>query len=168
MGTGPINAVYGVTSAIAAKSTLAKCKNLSRRTLLDDRRNMAVTNANTASITNPVICIEIGESVVFTISNYTHYPVYVKDSILNSNADFDYGPFIDLATKIKAKSARGDTDNVIFGFTFSESGNYMFSDSSSADNYMFVIVTADSERCPSDTSYSQPMSSRQLAGHGGS
>lgn len=168
MGTGTINSVYGVTKAIAAKSTLATCKNLARRELFDERRHMTVTNANTASISNPVICLEIGESMIFTITSYSHYPVYVKDSILNSNANFDYGPFIDLATKIKAKSANGDTDNVIFGFTFSEAGNYMFSDAKDTENYMYVVVTSDSGRCPSDTSYSQPMTSRQLASSGGS
>jgi hypothetical protein len=57
---------------------------------------------------------------------------------------------------------------VIFGFTFSESGNYMFSDATKTENYMFIVVTTDSGRCPSDTSFTQPMNARQLAGNGGS
>jgi|JI10StandDraft_1071094.scaffolds.fasta_scaffold84118_4 hypothetical protein len=49
------------------------------------------------------MCLELGETLIFTIDDYDHYPVYVKDSILNSNSEFDYGPFVDLATKLAAK-----------------------------------------------------------------
>jgi len=83
----------------ASFSTDPLCNHF-RRELFDERRNLAVVNANTATIDNPIMCLELGESIMFTISDYNHYPVYVKDSILNSNANFDYGPFIDLATKI--------------------------------------------------------------------
>ena len=114
------------------------------------------------------MCLEIGETMVFTIDDYNHYPVYVKDSILNSNTDFDYGPFVDLATKITAKKANGESDTVMFGFTFKEAGNYVFKDKTNTENYFFIVVASDTSRCPSSTSYVQPMTSRNLAGYGGS
>lgn len=89
------------------------------------------------------MCLEIGETMVFTIDDYNHYPVYVKDSILNSNTNFDYGPFVDLATKILAKQANGETGSVMFAFTFKESGNYVFKDKTNTENYFFVVVASD-------------------------
>jgi hypothetical protein len=35
--------------------------------------------------------------MVFTIRDPTHYPVYLKDSVMNSNPSFDYGAFLILA-----------------------------------------------------------------------
>jgi len=116
-----------------------------------------VENANTAFISNPVMCLELGETMIFTIDNYNHYPVYVKDSILNSNSNFDYGPFVDLAVKLTAKRANGESDSVLFGFTFKESGNYVFKDYTNTENYFFIVVTSDTSRCPSENSFIQPL-----------
>lgn len=55
-----------------------------------------------------------------------HYPVYMKDSVLNSNPNFDYGSFIDLATEMKRKQAQNLTTASMFAFTFKDSGSYIF------------------------------------------
>jgi len=46
---------------------------------------------------NPVYCISVGDSFLFTITDPMHYPVYMKDSVMNTNPRFDYGSFLDLA-----------------------------------------------------------------------
>jgi len=46
---------------------------------------------DTRAILNPVFCLDAGESMLFTISDPYHYPVYLKDSVMNSNPSFDYG-----------------------------------------------------------------------------
>jgi hypothetical protein len=33
---------------------------------------------------------------MFNIPDSIHYPVYMRDSALNSNKNFDYGAFLDL------------------------------------------------------------------------
>jgi len=49
-----------------------------------------------SKVLNPVYCIVVGSSFLFTISDPKHYPVYLRDSVLNTNPDFDYGAFLDL------------------------------------------------------------------------
>jgi hypothetical protein len=36
--------------------------------------------------------------MVFTITDPTHYPVYLKDSVMNSNPSFDFGAFLVLGS----------------------------------------------------------------------
>lgn len=80
----------------------------------------------TEEIPNPVYCIATGDSFLFTIEDPKHYPVYMKDSVMNSNLNFDYGSFIDLATEMKRKVAQGLTTGSVFTFTFQDAGNYVF------------------------------------------
>ena len=47
-------------------------------------------------LNNPIYCLTVNETFLFTISNNDHYPQYFKDSTLNTNKDFDYGAFLDL------------------------------------------------------------------------
>lgn len=125
-----------------------------------------MADANTAAIPNPVMCIEESDTVVFTIDDYDHYPVFVPDSVLNSNDNFDYGPFINMATNVESKKLNGDTDKVIFAFTFTEGGTYMFQDKTETDSYLLVVVAGESQRCPDDTAYIQPMTARSLSSEG--
>jgi len=42
-----------------------------------------------------------GDAIFFNVdSKLKQYPVYAKDSILNTNSDFDFGPFEVLADMI--------------------------------------------------------------------
>ena len=50
---------------------------------------------------NPVICIKEGDVIFFNVhSELFQYPRYFKDSILNTNPEFDYGPFTNLERMI--------------------------------------------------------------------
>ena len=52
-----------------------------------------------------------------------NYPVYMKESLLNSNQDFDYGEFRQLASALAA----GQSINT-FVFLFEEKGIYVLAD----------------------------------------
>ena len=53
----------------------------------------------TKKLYNPAICIKEGDSFFWAVNTLTrNFPVYYKDSVLNTNKDFDYGPYEDLQT----------------------------------------------------------------------
>ena len=52
-----------------------------------------------------MVCVAKDDSMLFTIRDPQHYPVYLKDSIMNSNPSFDYGQFLILATQMKTKAS---------------------------------------------------------------
>jgi hypothetical protein len=59
-------------------------------------RELQAAGGDTAAVANPVYCLVAGSSFLFTISDPKHYPVYLRDSVLNTNPDFDYGAFLKL------------------------------------------------------------------------
>jgi|LauGreDrversion4_2_1035121.scaffolds.fasta_scaffold1660133_1 hypothetical protein len=71
-----------------------------------------------AALKNPMFCLARGDSMIFTIRNPYHYPVYLKDSVINSNPSFDYGSLLILADQMKAKQANNITTPSMFAFTF--------------------------------------------------
>lgn len=76
------------------------------------------TTPTSEQIPNPVYCLQKGDNFMFTIDNPANYPVYMKDSVMNSNTEFDYGAFKDLETEMKRKISNKDTKGTIFTFTF--------------------------------------------------
>lgn len=66
-------------------------------------RNLQAVSTVTDEIPNPVYCISEQDSFLFSIPDPVHYPVYMKDSVMNNNLNFDYGSFIDLQTEMKRK-----------------------------------------------------------------
>lgn len=88
----------------------------------------------------------LGESVTFPVdSSGLSYPVYYKESLLNSNLGFDYGEFLQLETAI----LQGKEIDM-FIFTFYDAGVYVFRDSKSNNEYMIVSVLGDGRSCPAD------------------
>lgn len=59
-----------------------------------------VTVTETPGISDPVICIDVGDTLLFNIDFPTSYPVYNADSLINSNPKFDYSLFTKLASDI--------------------------------------------------------------------
>lgn len=86
-----------IISASGIKNGTAKKRMLRE---LQSTSGTASTSSGT-KITNPVMCIKQGSAVLFSVNASTHsYPAYLKDSILNTNLDFDYGSFLSLAKTI--------------------------------------------------------------------
>jgi len=78
----------------------------------------ALQDLTIESLPNPVYCIKEGEGFLFQITDSYHYPVYLRDSVINSNELFDYGAFLILEGEMKNKQADGNTAASLFTFTF--------------------------------------------------
>lgn len=63
---------------------------------------------------------------MFAIDDPKNYPVYMKDSVLNNNKDFDYGAFEELKVEMERKVANKQNTGTVFTFTFTQAGNYVF------------------------------------------
>lgn len=114
------------------------------------RRRRQTDNAtDVADIDNPLMCLEINEAVVFTISasdnGSYHYPVYIKDHLLNTNPGFDYGPFSQLANYIITNVSVSN-----FIHVFNEPGTYVFSDSIVHENELIIKVMEEGTSCERD------------------
>lgn len=118
------------------------------------------------SLRNPVICVAKGDSMTFTIRDPRHYPVYLKDSVMNSNPSFDYGAFLLLADSMNNRVANNDTSVSMFAFTFTAAGSYVFIDASDPEQLMIVKVTGSGEACPDSDRYIQPISGESVASVG--
>lgn len=66
----------------------------------------STSNSSSLSVSSPVVCLELGQGMLFDLpAGKTSYPVYVKDSFLNTNPAFDYGAFRTLAALAVSQSA---------------------------------------------------------------
>jgi hypothetical protein len=83
------------------------------------------------------------------------YPVYLKDSLLNTNANFDYGDFDSLPKLLEGKEGQN------FVFTFETAGVYVFKDSADPSKLMIISVMKANEKCPANSKFS-PMTYASL------
>jgi len=104
--------------------------------------------------------------MLFQIRDPRHYPVYLKDSVMNSNPSFDYGQFLILADQMKTKLAYNDTKQSLFAFTFTQKGSYVFTDSADSEQLMIVRVAGSGETCPDPDRYIQPLAGETVASQG--
>lgn len=133
--SGPI-AKYGLGTALSPYYNSTSSK----------RRYLQTTNstASTDEIVNPVACIYQGEAFIFSIPDREHYPIYDKDSLINTNDDFDYGTFKELERMLDSNS----TNITTFAFTFTEAGIFDFVDNADNDLHFIISVIGDGEQCP--------------------
>jgi hypothetical protein len=116
------------------------------------------TTLSGPSISNPVTCLELGQSLAFQVDYATQtYPVYVKDSFLNSNPSFDYGQFRALAALMVTNGSNIE----LFSFTFTQNGTYIFSSSTDSKQQIIVRVMGAGQRCPVEAQF-VPMTSDNL------
>ena len=94
-------------------------------------RNLASNSSSSPELTNPIVVISVQDSIIFDIGG-GYYPQYVKDSLLNTNLNFDYSAFRNL----DSSSATVST----FSFTFTEAGNYVFQLSKSSASTLIISV----------------------------
>ena len=94
-----------------------------------------------------MICTTIGSALLFENLSNTTYPVYLKDSLLNTNENFDYGEFTKLPTTLKNNTSQN------FVFTFNDAGVYVFGDSRNLDKQTIVSVMGINGKCPSSTAF---------------
>ena len=116
-----------------------------------ERRRLQQTLSN--GVSNPVYCLPIEEIMTFSIPNPSHYPVYLRNSVLNSNPSFDYGQFLYLAQQMKRKQATGDLSPSVFSFQFAEKGSYVFHDAADENSIMIITIKAKGETCSDPDRY---------------
>ena len=142
-----INRLNELTQYSANKRRKRDLENMDTVSSRLRRQSGSESNPLPQTIPNPLICLEVGEAVVFEVSedvssSLVHYPVYIKEHLLNSNPGFDYGAFRQLATFIQS-----GVNISSFVHAFSEPGTYYFSDSITSSNQMAVTVVQDGTTC---------------------
>ena len=100
------------------------------------RRRMLSTST---IATNPVLCISVGDSVLFEMMNGS-FPVYNKNSLLNANPGFDYGALREL---------RWTSSIRLFGLTFAHAGVFVLT-SSSRSGDTIISVQESGRLCPTE------------------
>ncbi|CAG9331890.1 unnamed protein product [Blepharisma stoltei] len=140
--SGKINGLFGVTSSVKSSKSSSR---------------ILATTDSSKYIQNPVICLNIGETMAFSVIKPDHYPVYMKKSLINSNPTFDYSEFTALADSMK------NGENItVFVFTFNQGGVYLFADAADTSQQMIVGVMTDSSECPYSDSQLQPRTAASI------
>lgn len=122
---------------------------------------------------------------------FSHFPVYLKDHLFNSNPGWDFGAFRRLEILVKQTnfnssrslwvneaqsipclgyppplSFHDSSPFVRFAHVFSERGKYVFVDSAVPDWSTVVAVSEEGTECDPRSSVFQPMTPEQLVRHG--
>ena len=129
IGGAGFNGVYGASSVIA--ELIARRRDLGHNVsdlLMEHVNHRRLQVSTNAKIFNPVYCIKEQDSFMFAIENSSHFPVYMKNSVMNNNDVFDYGAFQVLEEEMLRQKANKDETPSIFSFTFKQEGSYVFKD----------------------------------------
>jgi hypothetical protein len=103
---------------------------------------------------------------MWTITDPKHFPKYLKDSVLNTNKDFDYGSFLELEDDMDLKEAKGQTGTTLFAHTFNDAGSYFFADNINSAMLLCIVVVGAGETCADPDKYLQAISAGSLSANG--
>ena len=97
------------------------------------RRRRAVSNSGftVQGISNPTTCLRFNEAMLFGVDN-ENYPVYDEKNLYNTNPNFDFGAFSDLAEQHQLIK----TNSTLFAFRFTDPGVYVFKLNKESDQRM--------------------------------
>ena len=101
------------------------------------RRRRAVSNTGGVTvqgINNPTTCLRFNEAMLFGVDN-DNYPVYDEKNLYNTNPNFDFGAFSDLAEQHQLIK----TNSTLFAFRFTDPGVYVFKMNQESDQRMVSV-----------------------------
>ncbi len=84
--------------------------------------------------------------------------MYVQDSVLNTDANFDNSEFLNLEQRVLYTSET----ITYFAYQFNHAGIFVFATNVNSFAYTVVSVLTASDTCPSATQYIQPMTEENL------
>ena len=141
---GGFAGVYGLPPQMAALLVGAPTIEGGTTRRLASSQLSAATSA--VGIPRPVVCIRAGGSLLFVLPNGS-FPVFVKDSLLNSNPAFDFSAFRALAS-----SVRSGVHAPLFAFALTHAGVYEFASSIDGGERMVVAAMGPGATCPTEAS----------------
>ncbi|KAK2847209.1 hypothetical protein Q5P01_010208 [Channa striata] len=130
----------------------------------DPRGDLAVL----PRIPNPIACLSCGDMLIFHLAinhtdrRMTHFPVYQKDHLFNSNPSWDFGAF----RRLQILLTQTNFNSTRFAHVFSETGKYVFVDSAVPEWSMVVVVSEEGTECDPRAAVFQPMTPANLVRYG--
>ena len=103
----------------------------------ENKRGRRLQGSSAKKLYNPVICVQEGDAVFFNLQDGS-YPIYYKDSILNTNPDFDSGEFDTLAEMITVQKIKVTT----YSYVFQDLGIFVFNNNVSNALTIISVVGA--------------------------
>ncbi|XP_034025202.1 uncharacterized protein LOC117509573 [Thalassophryne amazonica] len=132
------------------------------------KRNSDSGAVDLPRIPNPIVCLSSNDMIVFRLTinhddrRLSHFPVYQKDHLFNSNPSWDFGAFRRLQMLIK----HTNVNSTRFAHVFSETGKFVFVDNAVPQWSLVVVVSEEGTECDQRAAAVQPMTSAQLVRHG--
>ncbi|CAL8373176.1 unnamed protein product [Gadus morhua 'NCC'] len=133
-----------------------------------ETKETARTPVTLPRIPNPIGCLSSGDMIVFQLTiNHTdrslsHFPVYHKDHLFNSNPGWDFGAFRRLQVLMK----QTHFNSTRFAHVFSETGKYVLVDSAVPERSVVVVVSDRGTQCDPRAAVFQPQTPAQLVRFG--